>query len=63
MPLNPKGQGGALAGTATRRAGADDAAGVAECVRAAYSHYIERIGRPPGSMLDDYDQVVRDHRA
>ena len=46
-----------------QRAGADDAAGIAECVRAAYSPYVERIGRPPGPMLDDYDQVVRDHRA
>ncbi len=31
-------------------------------MRAAYSPYIERIGQPPGPMLDDYDQVVRDHR-
>lgn len=46
-----------------RRADAADAAGIAECVRAAYTHYIERIGTPPGPMLDDYDQVVRDHRA
>ena len=46
-----------------RAAVAADAAGLAECVRAAYGHYIERIGRPPGPMLDDYDRVVRDHRA
>ena len=46
-----------------RRAGAGDAAGIAGCVRAAYSHYVERIGRPPGPMLEDYDEVVRDHRA
>ena len=46
-----------------RPATATDADGIAECVRAAYSHYIERIGRPPGPMLDDYDQVVRHHRA
>ena len=46
-----------------RRAGAADADGIAECVRAACSHHIERIGRPPGPMLGDYDQVVRDHRA
>ena len=45
-----------------RRAGAADAAGIAACVRAAYSPYIERIGQAPGPMLDDYDQVVRDHR-
>ena len=36
---------------------------IAECVRAAYSHYIERFGTRPGPMLDDYDQVVRNHRA
>ena len=46
-----------------RPAATGDAAGIAECVRAAYSHYIERIGEPPGPMLDDYDEVVRDHRA
>ena len=40
-----------------------DAAGIAACVCAAYTHYIERIGTRPGPMLDDYDQVVRDHRA
>ena len=40
-----------------------DAPAVAECVRAAYTHYIERIGTPPGPMLDDYTEVVRDHRA
>ena len=46
-----------------RSATAGDAAGIAACVRAAYSPYIERIGQPPGPMLDDYDQVVRDHLA
>ena len=40
-----------------------DVAGIGECVRAAYSHYIDRIGTPPGPMLDDYTRVVRDHRA
>ena len=52
-----------MTGLALRPATAADAAGIAECVRAAYSHYIERIGKPPGPMLDDYDQVVRDYRA
>ena len=46
-----------------RPATAADAPGIAECVRGAYSHYVERIGKPPGPMLDDYDQVVRVHRA
>ena len=46
-----------------RAARTNDADAIAECVRAAYSHYVERIGRPPGPMLDDYHQVVRVHRA
>lgn len=45
-----------------RPATAADAPAIARCVEAAYSHYIERIGEPPGPMLDDYPQVVRDHR-
>ena len=28
-------------------------------VLAAYGHYVERIGRLPGPMTDDYDDVVR----
>ena len=46
-----------------RSATGADAAGIAQCVRAAYTHYVERIGTPPGPMLDDYHRVVRDHRA
>lgn len=45
-----------------RPARASDASAIARCVEAAYSPYIERIGEPPGPMLDDYRQVVRDHR-
>jgi len=45
-----------------RPATTTDAAGIGECVRAAYCHYIERIGKPPGPMLDDYAEVVRNHR-
>ena len=63
MPPNPGSEAGALDRPALRRAAAEDAAGIAACVHAAYSPYIERIGQPPGPMLDDYDQVVRDHRA
>ena len=62
-PPDSGNESGERARPALRRAGAGDASGIAECVRAAYSRYIERIGRPPGPMLDDYDQVVRDHRA
>ena len=63
MPSNQQCRGGGLTRPVLRRAKAADAAGIAACVRAAYSPYIERIGRPPGPMLDDYDQVVCDHRA
>jgi len=42
----------------TRRATADDAARITACVCAAYIHYIERIGRQPGPMLEDYAEVI-----
>ena len=45
-----------------RPATAADAAAIARCVEAAYSPYIERIGEPPGPMLDDYTETVRNHR-
>jgi ribosomal protein S18 acetylase RimI-like enzyme len=32
---------------------------LAELVRAAYGHYVERIGGPPGPMTEDYADVVR----
>lgn len=35
-----------------------DAMGILACVTAAYSHYIERMGKSPGPMLDDYEQVI-----
>ena len=39
-----------------------DAPDVTACVKAAYQHYIERIGKPPGPMLDDYAEVIRDRQ-
>lgn len=33
---------------------------VVRIVRDAYSGYIPRIGKPPGPMLDDYGQRIRD---
>src|SRR4051812_46253739 len=45
-----------------RRAGADDAAAVAACVCSAYLHYIERIGKQPGPMLEDYAAVIAQHQ-
>ncbi len=44
-----------------RRARATDAAAVAACVAAAYGIYIERMGKPPGPMLDDYAAVIDRH--
>ena len=35
-----------------------DAAGIAACVCEAYVHYIERIGKQPGPMLEDYAEVI-----
>ena len=29
---------------------------------AAYGHYIARIGKPPGPMLEDYSDVIAWHR-
>ncbi len=44
-----------------RRAVDADAAAVAACVTAAYGIYIERMGKPPGPMLDDYAEVIDRH--
>jgi ribosomal protein S18 acetylase RimI-like enzyme len=41
-----------------RAAAPQDAAAVEAIVREAYSIYIDRIGRPPGPMLDDYPALV-----
>ena len=45
-----------------RPASEDDAQAVSECVRAAYRHYIERIGRPPAPMGEDYGKAIREAR-
>ncbi len=37
-----------------------DAEAVASCVTSAYRHYVERIGRPPGPMEQDYHQIIRE---
>ena len=44
-----------------RKAVAEDADAISACVVAAYRHYIERMGKPPGPMLDDYQQVILQH--
>ena len=45
-----------------RPAQVENAAAITECVAAAYRHYITRIGKPPGPMLDDYTAVIQQHR-
>src|SRR6185436_9701544 len=42
-----------------RPAHQSDSAAIAACVCEAYVHYIERIGKQPGPMLDDYTEVIR----
>ena len=39
-----------------------DAAAIAACVTAAYSVYLDRMDKPPGPMLDDYEQIIAAHR-
>jgi ribosomal protein S18 acetylase RimI-like enzyme len=44
-----------------RRARADDAHAISECVAAAYRQYLARIRKPPAPMLDDYTKVICQH--
>ena len=37
-----------------RAATAADVSAIAETVDQAYRHYVDRMGKPPGPMLDDY---------
>lgn len=39
-----------------------DLAAIETIVQCAYSHYVERIGRKPGPMLDDYLSLILDNR-
>lgn len=43
-----------------RLAVAQDVASVTDCVCQAFIHYIPRIGKQPGPMLDDYQSLVGD---
>jgi ribosomal protein S18 acetylase RimI-like enzyme len=45
-----------------RPATAADVPRLTEVVRAAYGHYVPRLGGPPRPMTDDYAEVVRTHR-
>jgi GNAT superfamily N-acetyltransferase len=46
-----------------RPASVADLAAIERIVSDAYRVYIERIGKPPGPMLDDYSAHVRNHAA
>jgi len=46
------------AATAIRRARPDDVPGITRCVCAAYLQYIERIGKQPAPMLQNYAAVI-----
>ena len=43
-----------------RPARREDQPAIEAVVRAAYSIYVERIGKPPGPMLDDYAALIAD---
>lgn len=43
-----------------RKARAADVPRIRAIVDAAYGKYVERMGKKPGPMLDDYDRQVRD---
>ena len=52
------------AGTAQPRpACAAEADTLRRIVNEAYGHYIERMGKPPGPMLDDYSRRIADGQA
>ena len=52
---------GAPADLLVRPAAPGDAQAVAACVEAAYRHYVERNGKYPAPMLDDYALVIDEH--
>lgn len=51
-----------MSGYWLRPATAADVPRLSELVEAAYRHYVERLGRPPRPMTDDYAEVVRNYR-
>ena len=48
--------------TTLRRASEDDLPAIKELVDAAYTKYVERIGRPPAPMVQDYGQLLTTSR-
>lgn len=41
-----------------RPARPEDAPAIRQLVHDAYAHYVARLGKPPGPMLDDYDARI-----
>ena len=48
-----------MAEKSVRPAQPEEAAAVGDLVRASYSKYVERIGREPAPMLEDYAALIR----
>ena len=46
-----------------RPAGMSDLAAMTRIVADAYTKYTDRIGKPPGPMLDGYSVHIRNHSA
>lgn len=46
-----------------RPAHPEDTVSVRQLVLDAYGHYVARMGKPPGPMLDDYDRRIADGQA
>jgi ribosomal protein S18 acetylase RimI-like enzyme len=51
-----------LSGVSLRPATAADVSSLTELVRAAYAHYVPRLGGEPRPMTDDYAEVVHTHQ-
>ena len=49
-------------GYALRPATAADVTSIKACIDASYRHYVERIGRLPGPMTDDFAEVLRSRK-
>lgn len=51
----------AAPGLTLRRARGDDVPAIQSMVRAAYTKYIDRIGKPPAPMNADYGELLQSH--
>jgi ribosomal protein S18 acetylase RimI-like enzyme len=51
-----------LSGISLRPATVADVPRLSELVRAAYGHYVKRLGGPPRPMTDDYAEVLQTRR-